>query len=303
VVRPGDAPFAARLEEGLRRFEAASGSLPGIAGRVERVTLIEQLVESQRRRAFVQRLPALRLDHRRADPRSDLFDPLKAAAVIQRDGAVDEAFWMAFLFVQFGRSRSGGWRYAREVYGRLGTGRWDWPSVSREPAAFRAWIEGEAEAIRHGGPGGFGNHRKYQSLCSTGETVETYVAWVGDGGSHEARFNVLAGTAGGDPKGTFAAAYRSMAPVSGFGRTARFDYLTTVGRLGLLAIEPDRAYLDGATGPLAGARILVGTASPAHELDGRLVALGAELGLTMDVVEDGVCNWQKSPSAFRPFRD
>ena len=286
----------------LDRYEGANGLLPGIAATEARATLIEQLVESQRRRRYVQMLTSLDLDPRRADPSSDLFDPLKAAAVCERDGLVDEAFWMAFLSVHFGRSRRGGWRYARDVYGKLGDGRWDWPSVSQRPADFRDWLEGAAERIRGNGPGGFGNHRKYQKLSSTGETVETYVAWVGSGRSHAARFGVLASAVGNDPNDTFAAAYRSMAPIVGFGRTARFDYLTAVGRLGLFSIEPDRAYLDGATGPLSGAQQLFGAVGPPHEADQRLVDLGTALGLTMDVVEDGVCNWQKSPSSFRPFR-
>lgn len=300
-MRPGDRPLADALGQALARFEVSNGNLPGIAGAAERATLMEQLVESHRRRQFVERIASMELDPRRADPASDLFDPLKAAVVLMRDGAADEAFWMAFLFVHFGRARRGGWRYARDVYGRLGAGRWDWASVSRDPAAFRAWIEGEAEGIRRAGAGGFGNHRKYQSLASTGETVETYVDWVG-GGSHVDRFDALSVAARGGARRAFAAAYQSMAPVVGFGRTARFDYLTTVGRLGFAEIEPDRAYLEGATGPLAGARLLFGATLPPHELDDRLVILGGELGITMDVVEDGVCNWQKSPAAFKPFR-
>ncbi len=300
-MRPGDAALAAELRQGLDRFEAARGRLPGIARAAQRSTLLEQLVESRRRRVFVQRLAGMELDARRADPTSvELFDPLKGAVVLQQSGEADEAFWMAFLFVHFGRSKRGGWRYARDVYGRLGAGRWDWVSVSRDPAAFRAWIEAEADRIHNQGLGGFGNHRKYQKLASTGRTVETYVGWVGD--CHVDRFAGLAAASRGDPKATFGAAYRSMGPVAGFGRTARFDYLTTVGRLGLFAIEPDRAHLDGATGPLAGARLLFGIAWPALALDDRLVALGAELGLTMDVIEDAVCNWQKSPAAFTPFR-
>lgn len=300
-MRPGDALLAAGLRQALDRFEAARERLPGVAGAAERSTLIEQLVESQRRRVYVQRLSGMELDPRRADPASaSLFDPLKGAVVMRRGGAVDEAFWMAFLFVHFGKSRRGGWAYARDVYGRLGAGRWDWASVARDPAVFRAWMEAEADRIHDQGVGGFGNHRKYQKLASTGLTVETYVGWVG--GSHVDRFEGLAAACRGDPRATFAAAYRAMGPVAGFGRTARFDYLTTVGRLGLFAVEPDRAHLDGATGPLAGARLLFGSASPALELDDRLVALGAELALTMDVVEDAVCNWQKSPAAFTPFR-
>jgi len=49
-----------------------------------------------------------------------------------------------------------------------------------------------------------------------------------------------------------------MNDVERFGRTAKFDYLTMVGKLGLAAIEPGSTYMQGATGPLKGARLLFG---------------------------------------------
>jgi hypothetical protein len=262
--------------------------------------LIEQVIESERRRRFVQRLSTADLSPLRADPSSTLFDPLKAAAIHRQRGETDEAFWMVFLFVHFGRSRGGGWRYARDVYSRLGTGRWDWPTVAGDAAGFRSWLTENLTAIKGNGPGGFGNHRKYERLAETSEVVETYVSWVGPERSHGARFAHAGHSA--DPRLNFAQQYASMALIARFGRTARFDYLTTVGRLGLADLVPDRPHLDSATGPLAGARLLFGSAQPARELDQALVRLGDDLDLTMDVIEDGVCNWQKSPGQFRPFR-
>lgn len=299
-MRPNDAGEAARLSAALLRYEGAHGPLPGVASAANRTALIEQLIESERRRRFVQRVSTADLSPLRADPSSTLFDPLKAAAIHQQRGETDESFWMVFLFVHFGRSRGGGWRYARDVYSRLGTGRWDWPAVSADPAGFRSWLTANATAIKRDGPGGFGNHRKYESLAETGEVVETYVSWVGPERSHAARLAL--GGHPDDARLNFAEQYLSMAPIARFGRTARFDYLTTVGRLGLADLVPDRAHLESATGPWTGARLLFGSAQPARELDQALVGLGDDLELTMDVVEDGVCNWQKSPAQFRPFR-
>jgi hypothetical protein len=96
-----------------------------------------------------------------------------------------------------------------------------------------------------------------------------------------------------------------MSAVKSFGRTARFDYLTMIGKLGLAPIEPGSAYLQGATGPVKGARLLFGDAHAVlslKELDIRLVQLGGELNVGMQVLEDALCNWQKSPQKFRPFR-
>jgi len=79
-----------------------------------------------------------------------------------------------------------------------------------------------------------------------------------------------------------------------------------IGKVGLAPIEPGSAYLQGATGPLLGARLLFGGRTGAalgrSSLDGWLVELGAELGVGMQVLEDALCNWQKSPGRFRRFR-
>ena len=42
----------------------------------------------------------------------------------------------------------------------------------------------------------------------------------------------------GDPRKAFDILYHSMGAVASFGRTARFDYLTMIGKLGLAPIEP-----------------------------------------------------------------
>ena len=97
-----------------------------------------------------------------------------------------------------------------------------------------------------------------------------------------------------------------MHSIQRFGRTARFDYLSMAGKLGLSAIRPGRAYLVGSTGPLSGARLLFaappGDESSPTTLDDRLIELGHYLDLEFDVIEDALCNWQKSPSVFKPFR-
>ena len=112
--------------------------------------------------------------------------------------------------------------------------------------------------------------------------------------------------AGGDAHQAFDDLYRSMRVVTRFGRTARFDYLTMVGKLGLAPIAPGSAYLQGSTGPVEGARLLFGNSRgavlSATELDGWLVDLDTRLHVGMQVLEDALCNWQKSPGKFKPFR-
>jgi hypothetical protein len=97
-----------------------------------------------------------------------------------------------------------------------------------------------------------------------------------------------------------------MTTIVRFGRTASFDYLTTLSRIGLAHVIPDKAHLVGSTGPLRGARLLFASGvdrdSEAAVLDERLKVLGPYLNIGFDVIEDGLCNWQKSPDSFKPFR-
>ena len=86
----------------------------------------------------------------------------------------------------------------------------------------------------------------------------TYVNWVMAHGRHQALFDEAASAARHDPRATFDRLYRSMKAVASFGRVARFDYLTMIGKLGLAAIEPGSTYMTGSTGPLDGARFRFG---------------------------------------------
>ena len=79
-----------------------------------------------------------------------------------------------------------------------------------------------------------------------------------------------------------------------------------VGKLGLAPIAPGSTYLSGSTGPLTGARMLFGRAGVPRltpkQLDVHLANLQQALELDFQVLEDALCNWQKSPSVFRAFR-
>ncbi len=111
---------------------------------------------------------------------------------------------------------------------------------------------------------------------------------------------------GPNPHLMFKSLYESMDAVARFGRTAKFDYLTMLGKLQLAPIEPGIPYMNGATGPLRGAKLLLygdtGASLSARSADEIMASLGAVLGVGMQVIEDALCNWQKCPDTFRPFR-
>jgi hypothetical protein len=312
-VRPKDRDLAGELDVKLHTFHNHIRKLPGIRAAANRKAFIEQLVESIHRVKYVLVIRKRNTAKARADPSSDLFDPVKAAVLHHRAGQIDEACWLIFLFVHFGKHGRTAYRLARDVYGRLGSAsHWDWAQVSANPQRFRKWLAIHEKALR--GSDGvvrhFGNHRRYESLDAsspngTGAVVESYVAWIGVAKSHEVLIQSAYAHAGGDPRKTFDHLYHSMSAVTRFGRLAKFDYLAMLGKLGLAAIEPGSAYLQDATGPMRGARLMFGTSRMnATSLNDSLSQLASQLGLDfgMQVLEDALCNWQKSPAKFIPFR-
>ncbi|WP_431884774.1 hypothetical protein [Micromonospora wenchangensis] len=300
-----------RIRRQLDAYEAGEKPLRGIQNESTRATLIEQLVESQRRHRYVKVLLSRELGDLTEDPAYPVFDPLRAAIINFQRGDKEEAFWLIFLFVHFGKHRRGGWRYAREVYGRSQQGgRWDWDSVRNNVDDFRTWLDNNRGYIRRAEePGGFGNHRKYESLggwspTGTGAVVSSYVDWVEEHGGHCAIFANAEAIAGGSEEAAFDSLYRSMSAVHRFGRTARFDYLSMVSKAEFAKIRPGKAYIAGATGPLIGAKLIFGAPDNVSvaKLEEDLRRLEDYLDVGFDVIEDALCNWQKSPSFFKPFR-
>src|SRR5579864_146442 len=233
VMRPRDRSTGRDLDAALRAFDSKI-PLKGIRAMPRRVAFVEQMLESIRRVRYVRKIRRMSMSQRRADPNDELFDPLKAAVFNVAHGDLDEAFWLVFLFVHFGRHARSGWEYARDVYGQCGgSQRWDWPHIRTDVAGFRTWLQANLTRIQRGTGHGFGNHRRYVSLdgfkpAGTGAAVATYVDWVGPAGSHSILFRDVCHRHPGDPRSAFHELYRSMSTVASFGRLACFDYLTMV---------------------------------------------------------------------------
>ncbi len=312
-MTPRDTELTQQLQCSLDKFEQTR-PLPGISDVGRRAVFIEQMLESIHRVRYISVIRGRTVSPRRLDPHDEHFDPLKAAIHSERQGEIDEACWMVFFFVHFGKHRKAGWRYAREVYGRLGDRlRWDWNNTSKDPDAFRQWLAAHQDELRHDGVSrGFGNHRKYQSLDAysnngTGSAFESYISWVGSERGHGGLIAEACARNNNDRRRSFHDLFQSMKMVASFGRLARFDYLSMLGKLRLAHIEPGSAYLSNSTGPLQGAKLLFENTENASgsllELDRYLVELDAQLGLEfgLQVLEDALCNWQKSPDELQRF--
>jgi hypothetical protein len=297
---------AARLEAELADFSANERPLPGIDDPAARATLAMQMVASLRRLDYSEIIRNRDISAKRADPESPLFDPERAAVFHMRAGRSDEAFWLIFLATHFGKHLTHGWQQLRDVYSGLDDGIWTWERVSADPGAFRVWLQANGNRIG----GGFGSHRKRESIradlpTGTAAVIESYVEWVGPAHSHADLMRDLIHAGGNNPHSIFEHCYNSMS-VARFGRLGKFDFLALLGRLGFAPITPGSAYLTGATGPLRGARLLFGGDVHAHmaatTLENWIRGLDAKLGVGMQVMEDSLCNWQKSPAQFVHFR-
>lgn len=306
-----DAALYDELRQQLFLFNQNIISLPGIAGTGACDAFVRQLVDSVRRVKYVFAISAGDVSQNRVDPASEHFDPLKAAIIFNREGMINESCWLVFLAINHGKHLRHGWKMTRDIYGGLGrAGCWSWDRVSNNLSSFKQWIADNHSLVG----GGFGNHRKYESLRpdsnrSPGAVVESYVNWVRPLGGHEELFRAAENEVGDAPRDMFDFLYKSMGCVLSFGRTAKFDYLTMLGKLGLAPIEPGSTFMERSTGPIKGARLLFGGNSNAginhSELEVMLAKLEAELSLgrmAMQVLEDALCNWQKSQNAYKRFR-
>ena len=297
---------AEELATALKDFSENQRKLPGVMAEAPRETLAMQMVASLRRVDYTDIIRSRDVSPNRADPESPMFDPERAAVWHARAGRLDEAIWLVFLATHFGKHLTHRWRRLRDVYSGLGDGVWTWERVSADVVALRSWLRDN----RHRIGGGFGNHRKYESLdansqSGTGSVVESYVEWIGPERSHARRIAALVRAGGNDPHSIFDHFYYSMS-VARFGRLGKLDFLALLGRLDLAPISPGSAYLAGSTGPLRGARLLFGGVPTARlspeTLENWLGELDAELRIGMQVMEDCLCNWQKSPTRFIYFR-
>ena len=284
------------------------GKLPllGLAGAAELYAFSMQIVASLRRedyfRLIQERGP---ISYSRADPSDPAFEAELGVVFFLQNNQFDEAAWLVFLMVYLAKPEAG-WQRLRAIYGKLGAGVWDWATVSSNPASFEQWLAANWTCI----PGKFGNHRKYQSLnpvanYSMGPAVLHYVSWIQQSGGHQKHFATIVRGAGNDPNTIFDAFFHAL-PLKGFGRLGRFDWAAMLARYKFVPAEAGQAYFKGATGPAAGARLLFLGSRTARASDKQLEdwidELDNSLHVGMEVLEDAICNWQKSPQNFIHFK-
>jgi len=296
----------------LGEYEQVHGQFPGIDLPRRRMCLCEQIVSSIRRIEYIRQLQLRDISAERSNPHSSMFDPIKAAILLLRQGHLDEAVWLTFVQTHFGKHANDEWKLAKNIYGSFGQGPiWTYQAYTAAPNQFDEMLLRNQPLLSDMAIAGrFSNHRKYQSKnpLKIARTFQTFQAWQSEFGDFRGRLVDVHKRGGQEPTQAFHELYNSMEQVSGFGkgRLGRFDFLTMIGKLELAPIEPGSVYLDKATGPLLGSRLLFFGDKKykitGKRLQARVDALDEFLDVGKQVIEDSLCNWQKSPDEFVYFR-
>lgn len=230
----------------------------------------------------------------RSPDRLDRMDILRWIAAANEAGERDEALWRAFIAAHFGRASADRNNSAEKLSaGRFLCGFgpepvWTWAKVSEDPFALRDWLHVSARRLS---VLKFGNHRKMRAKKPDllFRVFESFLEWVEQhGGTPERAFK----TTTSNPESRFDELYPKLHGLHDFGRTGAYDFLCLLGDLKLLDVSPSSCYLQGATGPLKGAKKLWGNRS-AGELTRLADDTARRLGVPIEVLEDALCNWQK----------
>jgi hypothetical protein len=300
----------AQLSAAITAYEHAHGKLLGLSTAARKDTWLDQLISSLRRIEYIKMLTTAKIDSARDDPHNPLFDPIKAAARLGKVGNQDEAVWMAFVATHFGKHAIDGWKLAANVLGSFGAGPvWDVATYGNGRAAFDQMLVRNQAALANANQSGrFSNHRQYQSKKANiiSAVFSSYYDWQFSAGGFAQLIQNTHRRVGQNPTQVFDDLYRSLDAVYGFGRLGKFDFLTMLSKLDLAPIEAGSAYIVGATGPLYGAKLLFFNSTThavsAGQLSPRVDALDGYLQTGKQVIEDSLCNWQKSPDKYVYFK-
>lgn len=283
-----------------------SVNLPGISKPSIESNFIRQFIDSYKRIKYIEVLKSRPIDTRRKNPNSDLYDPIQASILHLNDKDINEAVWNILLYVHFGKTYRNGYGLLKAVYGNLGNPQiWSMENFKNDILGFRDWLDGNQQQIKN--LGGFGNHRKYQSIranakSTTYQTLESFLTLINN--DFDVFISSIPITIKSDKYKYFDYLFKYFHDIVGFARLAIFDFLCMIGKVGILEIEPAHPYL-GNSGPLTGAKLLFGNQKNIKELNLALKNLGdtcfMDYPFRMQILEDSICNWQKKPNTYKLF--
>jgi hypothetical protein len=119
-------------------------------------------------------------------------------------------------------------------------------------------------------------------------TLEAYRAWAARAGSQAVAFS---GETAWTPERRFARVFERLG-LPGFDRGPRFDLLTTLGHLGVYAVQPGALAFGGSDTVTLAAKRLLGIGDTML-LERRGADLAGACGLPLDTLDVGFFNWER----------
>jgi hypothetical protein len=259
-VRSGTARQSGRTRGGVTIRQLARGADDGY-----RSELVPGLKSSADAERLAEELgfAAARLGTLEAQP------PGLYAEVADPAGEVEERIWLAFIIAYLGPL----------------DGEQPFASIER---ARTSWSSGRPLQLEGVQVGPRGAHQQ----AGNGRTVDAYRAWAARSGSQSAAF---AGEASWTPERRFARVYERLA-LPGFPRDARFELLTTLGRLGVYELRAGALQLGGSDAVTTAAKRLLGIGDPLL-LDRRAADLAGACALPLEALDVGFFNWERDSRA------
>ncbi len=282
TTRPARSPGASTETRGSTRSATAGRSGSGRAGgrsangvTVRRLTrgaddgFHSPLVPGLRSSADAQGLAdelafaATRLARLAADP------PGLYAEIADASQSVEERTWLAFLIAYLGPVEDG------DPFAGVRQARTDWGSS--EPPRLDGVPTGPRTA---------------HDPVRGGQTITAYRAWAERAGSQSAAFT---GEASWTPERRFSRVFERLA-LPGLHRGARFELLTSLGRLGVYDLRAGALALGGNDPVTLGAKRALGIGDPML-LERRAADLAAGCGLPVEALDLGFYNWERGARA------
>ena len=276
-----------RIASELKRL---LGQLPGLATPASMDYFVEMLVLGEEWLREMRDLTRNPLPANR-DPREKQWDARVAILHLDRSGNEEEATWLAFLCIVLGElDEEEPWKSVALLYTGFGTGQLRWESVAADPQIVNdLWTRypDRVKALK------FANHRKFESRASIPSVIASYVDVVRSfGGGSQVRW---LGGGPDSPEKRFTRLFTQVKKVKRFDRLASYDFLILLGCLNVYALKPERLYLRDSSGPIQGAQRLFGHRGSPDLLDEKGSALAGQLCVSLQAMEDAMCNWQKQP--------
>ena len=151
-----------------------------------------------------------------------------------------------------------------------------------------SWASGELPALEDvvTGP-----RTAYEPGRAT-RTLEAYRGWAQRAGSQAA---AVGGEPAWTPERRFARAFERLA-LPGLGRGARFDFLTTLGRLGVYELRAEALGFGGTDIVTLAAKRILGIGDPLL-LQRRAADLAQACGVELEALDVGFYNWERGSRA------